>query len=235
MKRCEIKYENGENIVAVHHEADSNKWVFFAHGFGSNKGGSYLDRCEKIQEQGWNSVRFDFRGNGESGGDFSDQNLSSKIEDLRKVVEYFEPEKFVLFGSSFGGKTTYHSLKYLDPVAVVLKAPVLLDDTMTRYKDIIQEKGEWSIYEGKTVDMRFAKDYESYSFEENLENAEIPFLIFHGAEDNTVEFDYSAEAIKKLPGKTTLEKLPKEQHSFSDNAEDYMNTRMVAWLHNNGF
>jgi len=35
-----IEVENGQKVATVHHKADSDKWVFFCHGFGSNKEGS---------------------------------------------------------------------------------------------------------------------------------------------------------------------------------------------------
>lgn len=235
MKRHEIEVGKDDKIIAVHHKSDSDNWIFFSHGFGGNKGRSCLKRCEKMQEEGWNAVRFDFRGNGESSGNFSDQTLSSKIKDLRNVVKYFNPKNFALFGSSFGGKTTYHSLKHLEPEAVILKAPVLLDKTMKRYEELIEKNGSWSIYDGKSVDQRFVDDYQKYNFEENLKNVKNPVLIFHGADDETVEFNYSAEAIKSLPENTVLEKLKDEKHSFSDSAEEYMITRMIAWLRNNDF
>jgi len=92
MKQKSIELNNGEEVAAVHHKADSDKWVFFCHGFGSDKEGSYEHRCERIVEEGWNAVRFDFRGNGESDGDFIDQNLSKKIEDLKSVINFFEPQ-----------------------------------------------------------------------------------------------------------------------------------------------
>jgi len=46
-------------------------------------------RAERIVEEGWNAVRFDFRGNGESDGEFIENGLSSKIMDLETVIEHF--------------------------------------------------------------------------------------------------------------------------------------------------
>ena len=97
-RKDKIPVGEGEEISAVHHEAETETWIFFCHGFGSNKEGSYETRCKQAAEAGFNAVRFDFRGNGESDGEFVEQTLSSRIKDLKSVIEHFNPSKYALFG-----------------------------------------------------------------------------------------------------------------------------------------
>ena len=52
---------DGERIAAAHHAADGDRWLFFCHGFRSDKAGSYEERCERAVEAGYDAVRFDFR------------------------------------------------------------------------------------------------------------------------------------------------------------------------------
>ncbi|MFB6147679.1 MAG: alpha/beta hydrolase, partial [Candidatus Nanohaloarchaea archaeon] len=174
-----IEVENGEEVATVLHRSDSDRWIFFCHGFGSDKEGSYESRCEKAVEEGWNAVRFDFRGNGESGGRFIEQTLSSKIQDLEAVVEHFEPSRYVLFGSSFGGKVVFHS--DLDSEALVLKAPVTYSRIMDKFREVVEEKGEFQHHPGATIDGRFFEDFDRYSFGDV--EIEVPVAIFHGGED----------------------------------------------------
>ena len=137
-RKHRIEVEDGEEISAVHHETDSNKWIFFCHGFGSNKEGSYEARAERAVDEGFNAVRFDFRGNGESDGAFEEQHLSDKIGDLKACVEHFRPEKIFLFGMSFGGKVVFHAADEIGAEAVIGKSPVTYNSVMGKFREAVE-------------------------------------------------------------------------------------------------
>lgn len=225
-----IEVENGENIAAVHHEAETERFIFFCHGFGSDKEGSYESRAEKAVEEGWNAVRFDFRGNGESDGDFIDQSLSSRIEDLKAVVEHFAPEEYVVFGSSFGGKVALHFAAEHDPEAVIGRAPVTYNEIMEKYRSVVEEKGEFTHHPGATIDRRFYEDFDSYSFEEAASKIDVPVAIFHGSNDTTVHVENSEKAFSELEKDTMLQKFEGEKHSFSEEGERKMQEMIFKWL-----
>ena len=227
-----IEAEEGEKVATVHHKAESDKWIFFCHGFGSNKEGSYESRAEKMVEEGWNAVRFDFRGNGESDGKFIEQGLSSKIADLEALIQYFEPENFVLFGSSFGGKVAFHAALDLDPEAVVGRAPVTYNTIMDKYRSVIENKGEYTHHPGATIDERFLKDYDTYSFDTVVQELEIPVAIFQGGDDTTVHPEHSFKAAEALQTDVMIQKFEDENHSFSESAEKQMMNKLSSWLKN---
>lgn len=217
-----IEVENGEEVSAVHHEADSDRWMFFCHGFGSNKKGSYESRCSFFQERGFNCVRFDFRGNGESDGSFIDSTLSSRIEDLKSVIQHFNPESYILFGSSFGGKVVLHAATDLSPEKLFLKAPVTYNSVMDKFRAVVEEKGRFEYIDGKPIDERFIDDLDSYSFSDITEQLEIPVTIFHGGSDTTVHPENSFEAAQELETDVSIHKFKGEKHSFSDEMEEQM-------------
>lgn len=232
MNEISIEVEDGEKVKTTHREGNSETWIFVCHGFGGNK-----DRQSEYLElayQGFNVVSLSFRGNGDSDGDFIDQDLSSRIEDLKAVVEHFDPDKTVLFGTSFGGKVAFHASQELDADAVIGKAPVTYKEIMDKFREVVENKDSFEYIDGKPIDERFFEDLDSYSFEELTENLDIPVAIFHGGEDTTVHTEYSFKAGEKLD-KVMLEKLEGEEHSFSEEAKDYMFNQMVPWLRNNGF
>ncbi len=229
IEKNSIEVRKSEKVSAVHHKTSSDKWIFFCHGFGSNKKGSYEERCEAAVENGWNAVRFDFRGNGESSGEFINQNLTKKIEDLEAVIEFFEPEKYVLFGNSFGGKTVLHSTPDLRPEKVVLKAPVTFNDIMDKYRAAVENKGVFEHISGKPIDSSFFEDLDKYSFEEAAEEIDVPVLLFHGSADTTVHPEQSLEAAKLLD-EIVVWKLKDEKHSFSEKGENKMREQMFNWL-----
>lgn len=225
-----IEVADNERVATVHHEADSEKFIFFCHGFGSDKEGSYVGRCQKAVEKGWNAVRFDFRGNNESDGDFIDQTLSSKIKDLKAVVEHFQPVKYIFFGSSFGGKVIFHASEDLEPAALIGRAPVTYNEIMDKYRSVVENKGEFTHHPGATIDMRFVKDLDTYSFKDVTGSLEFPVVIFHGAEDTTVHPEHSFRASQKLDTDVMLQKFQGENHSFSEEAESRMQEQMFDWL-----
>ena len=136
-----IAVADGEAVAAVRHEAPGDDWIVFCHGFLSDKTGSYEQRCRRAVEHGYNAVRFDFRGCGESDGRFLEQTLSDKLADLRAVLEYVAPPSVVLFGSIFGGKVAFHAAIDDERVeAVATRAPVTYNRAFDEYREIIERE-----------------------------------------------------------------------------------------------
>jgi alpha-beta hydrolase superfamily lysophospholipase len=226
-----IEVEDGEKVAAMHHEADSERWMFFCHGYGSDKEGSYEERAKRAVEEGFNAVRFEFRGNGESDGDFIDQSLSSRIRDLKACINFFEPQRIYLFGMSFGGKVVSHATEELNVEALILKSPVTYNSIMNKFREVVEEKGTYTHFADKTIDKRFFEDFDTYSFEDVTSGFDAPVAIFHGGSDTTVHFENSAEAVKAFETDALLYKLEGEKHSISDEGEEKMKDMMFAWLH----
>ena len=84
-ERFEVEVD-GQSVVGVTHPTSGDHWLVFCHGFLSDKSGSYEGRCRRAVESGYNAVRFDFRGCGDSDGSFVDQTLSDKLADLQAVA-----------------------------------------------------------------------------------------------------------------------------------------------------
>lgn len=225
-----IEVEDGEEISAVHHKAESEKWMFFCHGYGSDKEGSYEGRAEKAAEEGFNAVRFDFRGNGESDGAFIDQSLSTRIEDLKACIDFFRPEKIFLWGMSFGGKVVLHATEDVEVEALTLKSPVLFNSEMEKFRSVVEEKGQYTHFDDKTIDERFFKDLDQYSFQSAADKIDMPVQIFHGGDDSTVHFENSAEAVEKMDAEALLRKFEDETHFMSDDAEEKLREEMFVWL-----
>jgi len=225
-----IEVEDNEKIAAVHHKASSDKWIFLCHGFGGNKDRGNKVRAQLFAENEWNAVRLDFRGNGESDGDFIEQSLSSRIKDLNSVVEFFSPKDFVLFGTSFGGKVVFHAALNKQPEALIGKAPVTYNKIMGKFESVVEEKGRFEFIEGKPIDERFVEDLKMHRFSVVEEELDCPVFISHGGADETVHFENSAEALKQLRPDVELQKLEGVKHSYTDEGKSKMNSAIVDWL-----
>ena len=78
--------------------------VVFMGGFRSDMTGTkaaFLSDACAARGQGY--VRFDYRGHGQSGGDFMDGTIGSWLEDALAVVDMLTQGPLVIVGSSMGG------------------------------------------------------------------------------------------------------------------------------------
>ena len=108
--------------------------VVILHGYTGNRGGDHrllplLSRY--LSDRGIASLRFDFRGSGESEGDFSEMTVSREVEDAAAGFEYFkdlpeiDPERAMLLGFSMGGLVAALASPILRPHRLALWAPAL--------------------------------------------------------------------------------------------------------------
>lgn len=96
-------------IPAIYIPSSSHKSiVLIAHGIMGSKN-EYLNTsariAEKLEEQGYGSLRIDFRGHGDSKKGLSEFSLSSQVEDLCNSITWLLAQgysKIVLVGISFG-------------------------------------------------------------------------------------------------------------------------------------
>ena len=222
---------DGESVAAVHHEASGERWLVFCHGFLSDKSGSYESRCERAVCEGYDAVRFDFRGCGESGGAFRDQALSEKIADLGAVVEAVDPDSYALFGSSFGGKVTLHTAAADDRVsAVAAGAPVTDNQAFDDYRGVVERDGECIFKDGRAIDAAFFEDLRTHEFDAVARELETPAALFHGREDESVPIRNSIAAVGRLGTDVLFEAFAGEGHRFSEAAERRLRERLFGWL-----
>ena len=106
--------------------------VVICHGFGGGKDAGLIPRLvRRLHDVGIASLRFDFPGHGESGGDIAETTISRAVEDLRAVWDTLLEQTWVdrsrlgLVGYSFGGTVALRYAADHDRVtAVGLIAPV---------------------------------------------------------------------------------------------------------------
>lgn len=223
---------SGERLVAVHHEAPTDDWMFFCHGFQSDKSGSYESRCERAVEEGYNGVRFDFRGCGESSRQFHEQTLSTRLADLAAVIDFFEPPSYVLFGSSFGGKVAFHHDGGGQCHAIVTRAPVTDNRTFDSYRDDVPDglDSEGMASGTESIVGEFFEDLDQYPFEDVTSGIDVPVAIFHGRDDESVPIEDSIQAVDSLDTDVMLQSYAGEGHLFSRRAEARLRDQCFDWL-----
>lgn len=240
VERHEIEVDAHERVVALHHRPDRDvieRWIVFCHGLVSDKTGSYESRAERAAAEGFEAVRFDFRGCGESDGEFRDQTLGSKLADLRAVLDHFDPASVVLFGSSFGAKVAFHQAGRDDRVAAVIgRAPVTDNRTFDSTRETIRRHGRVELTADHAVDERFVADLDRYPFADVVAGIEVPVAIVHGATDDSVPLKDTFDAVEALSRRTDvwLQVFEGEGHRFSRAAENRLQDLAFGWLATSG-
>ncbi|WP_425148056.1 alpha/beta hydrolase [Deinococcus sp.] len=108
--------------------------VLILHGFTGNRAGDHrlLPLLSRYLERlGLASLRIDFRGSGDSEGDFSEMTVSREVQDAEAAFEYLrqypgiDPVRAMLLGFSMGGLVAALSAPRLNPHRLALWAPAL--------------------------------------------------------------------------------------------------------------
>lgn len=226
-----IHVAGGESVAAVHHAADRKRWLLFCHGFGSDKEGSYERRCERAVAAGFDAVRFDFRGVGESDGEFPAATLTTRLADIRAVADHFALDAFAVFGSSFGGLVALHAAARDDRIeSVVCRSPVTDLSVYDERALQVREEGSIDHPSGHTVDERLFDDLDTYDTAVAAERIDAPVAVVHGANDEVVPPSGSFETAAHLDGEVLVRQVAGEGHVFSAEAEDLLWETTLDWL-----
>ncbi|KAL6556679.1 hypothetical protein OROGR_005967 [Orobanche gracilis] len=163
-KRLSIRNSHGENLVGILHETGSLELVIICHGFRSSKDRiPMLTLAFALEREGISAFRFDFAGNGESGGSFQYANYRREAEDLRAVVEHFQKDQ------RFIAALIGHSKESLVPLDGMLTGGNAVLLYASRYHDIhkiVNIAGRFNLSRG--IEGRLGKDFleeiEKYGF-----------------------------------------------------------------------
>jgi hypothetical protein len=129
--------------------------VLICHGFGGNKigqGRMYVLLAEKLAKAGIAALRVDFRGCGDSEGQFGDLTMEGLISDATIALQYLsghqriDASRIGIVGSSLGG-----------PVAIYAAQKTQIPTTMALWAAVASGK-------------RWRTDWETHCGNESLEN-----------------------------------------------------------------
>ena len=109
--------------------------VVFFHGRGSSRG-RYLEISKRLAEKGFMALAFDFRGCGESDGNFPDQTQRMGIDDARAGLEFLlsqnvDKNRIGVMGTSFGGFVTAIIVPEFEFIkSIVLRVPAIFPEEL---------------------------------------------------------------------------------------------------------
>lgn len=234
MEKIYYNTNDGKRLCGVIDICNDNEdIVIICHARGSSKDSKATTKLqEELNKNNINSIRFDFRGYGESEGSDFEQLTSNFKRDLEDTITMLNSRGYKnvhLLGTSMGGKiVSLVDFSKFDIQSIILWYPAILnfknkmDIKLSRIfkskeeKEAI-EKGFVIVPSNYTykVSSEYFEDDRKYIPVHNLKNSKCPVLILHGTNDKFVNYKDS-EYVHKVVSNSILYLIPNGEHSFKD-------------------
>ncbi len=151
--------------------------LLFCHG----NGGNISNRLETIlflQEIGVSLLIFDYRGYGQSDGEFGEENMyQDALTSYRWLIDEkgWQSEQIILFGRSLGGAIV------VDLATKVKAGGVIVESSFTAIGDMASKMYPW-------LPVRYLLKYQ-FSSIDKIADLTCPILIAHSQEDSLVPYE----------------------------------------------
>ena len=213
---------NGKNLYARAFVPDGKgrvPLVIFSHGLGAN-----VEHEEEVQKTlakaGIAVFSFEFAGGSSSSAPMSEgltteMSVLTEVQNLKDAIriasgmEYTDPQKIYLMGSSQGGLVTALTAEEVTNIAglfLFYPAFSLPDDIRSSFPKLDEVPETFNLL-GTKIGKKYITDIYDMDPYANLDKLTIPVHIYHGKDDNIVPITASKKALKTLPNArlTTLE------------------------------
>ncbi len=213
----------------------SDKIVLLCHGIRGDKDerGSFTALAKAIQQQGYSTIRIDFRGHGESTGIDYEMTISKEIEDIEIIIKFLKNEGYreiIILGASFGASiVSLVDYSQFDEVKALILWYGALDNydalrndnfLSQRNKKIALREGFYKSYNKAGKLFRFGiplfEEIDKYKPKEKIQEIILPMLFVHGLADETVSYKISLELHNKCAN-SKLELIKNGSHTFDTN------------------
>ncbi len=217
----------GEAVLGVLHlpERTPAPGIIMCHGFTGHKAEThrlFVAAARDFCGRGLAALRFDFRGSGDSAGEFRDMTISREIADAQAALDFlaFRPEvdadRLGVLGLSFGGCVAACLAGRDERVrALILWAAVA--NTQRVLEKLAAEWGAGDILDlqGWVLGRGFLDDLAGIRPMEEVRDYAMPSLAVHGSEDEVVPVSEASDYRVALGGRCRLHLVEGADHVFS--------------------
>lgn len=177
---------------------DSFPTVLMFHGFTGEHIVStfkFPRLSRRLVEKGIATVRFDFRGSGDSEGEFCEMSPLTELRDAEEVYSFVRTrswcsEKIGVVGYSLGGMVaSLFAGRHSEITSLLLWSPVIMNQEFFNREDYTFEDGEeYKDVLGLKLGSIFFEDGRSVDASNELRNYYGNLLIVHGSDDESVPY-----------------------------------------------
>jgi hypothetical protein len=222
-----VTFSSGDQqVVGILHlpPATPAPGLIMCHGFTGHKAEThrlFVKAARELCKQGLVVLRFDFRGSGDSEGDFSEMTISREIEDAAAALDFLaaraetDENRLGLLGLSMGGAVAASlagkepRLKALALWAAVAHLEPLCERLATEFRGKILDMNGWGL------GLAFLDDLPNIKPLESVRSYMGPSLVVHGANDETVPASHASDYRVALGGRCQLHLVAEADHTFS--------------------
>jgi len=245
-RECVVLQNEGQKIFGILHRPHVPTpfpAVLMCHGLGGHKAGKYrlyVTLAEKLSAVGIASLRIDFRGSGDSEGNFGDMTLDGEAKDAEIALKYLRERSDInsqrvgIFGRSVGGTVALMAADRVGGLkSIAIWAPLFdgdqwMDQWRQLHRDDVSEEHrlENMRINGQVPGKDFFMQLFSLNMPQHLHHIEnIPMLHIHGEKDNIVTISHADKYIigrKKAKAENKFIRLPTSDHDFSHSKEQVL-------------
>ncbi len=222
--------------------SEPRAYAVFAHCFTcskDSKAATYVSQA--LASRGIATLRFDFTGLGQSGGDFADSSFSANVADLIAAVRHmgaqFAPPQ-ILIGHSLGGAAVLAAAGQLPEVRAVATIGAPCDPAHVKRlfaagHEEIEAEGEAVVDIGGRpfrIKRAFVDDLERYNAGASIGALRKALLVMHAPGDRTVSVDNAAEIFMRAKHPKSFVSLDDADHLLSRKQDAaYAAEVIAAW------
>jgi len=248
-----IRTIDGHEIPVIIDHADKSKFgdylVILLHGIFTDKHekGRFDRFAERLNKNGLDVIRFDFRGHGESPLPSRKFTPTGALLDYKTVLNLVKQQNYkpIVIGSSFGGSVVLleRLLPNRDEIEMFIFLNPVVDYQRTFINSVFEWEGAFKLKELKSLgDKEVIKKVNNFECSSNLlmelvllkpyegiKHLNAPSLVFHGDKDTKLSIDLTKKHFNTSDAEMVIVKGA--GHSFkSEEHEKSVHNYSISWI-----
>ncbi|MEM1507507.1 MAG: alpha/beta fold hydrolase [Candidatus Bathyarchaeia archaeon] len=253
-----VAFKNkGQQIIGILHKPDNIKphekvpGIVMFHGFTGNRSEAhrlFVQIARGLSSYGFIVLRFDFRGSGDSDGDFEDMTLPEEVSDAERAVTFLlrqrnvDGERVGVIGLSMGGRVAAILASKDERIKFAVLYSPALSPLKERFLSLMNKEALRRLESGEPIEVSSGWYLKKAFFEtidyvvplDIMGKIRVPILIIHGDRDEVIPVEESVKAYERIKGlneKNELYIVKGGDHTFSKREHTLeVLKKTVEWL-----